>query len=573
MDSWIDKDKTNGKLLTLVFEPMPKNTKAVDLIEGFDRGAFRFLGIHDRRKPLDIKPFAYDADKLKPLFDNFYRSDTVCIKGVIEGYSRNDGYSGLQMYYTNNLTLEDIPLSIDIDENGMFMRKFVIDYPIRNNLYTDNNRRVVPVFITPGDTLELTVGRDGFIDYRYSSGRPFEMASSLNYSLDPFTLYSYMDRSNDANAMTMEQYAGRIETKMNEAYKVLDYMASRFAYNDMDYMMSKTAYDVHFLVSFLDYTMLRDDFRNIYFPTDELMKNDTVRQVFTPEYYQLLRKLDINNPYLLSHQNFFLLQNRYSFLTVFRKSWGRMTVDVDGSPVYEPYTWEAKADIMQAVDSEIFGMPEPSMLFKVHMLNEIYKEFGSVNYSSEINDSVRLDDKAKIERFKALSGNKFMQEKADKIYDSYCNIASLTYSLPECEATAMLRKITDRYRGKYVYIDFWATSCGPCRAAIEHSKHVREELRDHPELEFVFITSDKQSPEGEYNEYVAKHLQGEECYRVPHNEYAKYMELFHFLGIPHYETLDKNGNVLRTRQFVMYDKDSYLIEISRFNKLLGNASE
>lgn len=166
-----------------------------------------------------------------------------------------------------------------------------------------------------------------------------------------------------------------------------------------------------------------------------------------------------------------------------------------------------------------------------------------------------------------------MQEKADKIYDSYCNIASLTYSLPECEATAMLRKIIDRYRGKYVYIDFWATSCGPCRAAIEHSKHVREELRDHPELEFVFITSDKQSPEGEYNEYVAKHLQGEECYRVPHNEYAKYMELFHFLGIPHYETLDKNGNVLRTRQFVMYDKDSYLIEISRFNKLLGNASE
>ena len=93
-------------------------------------------------------------------------------------------------------------------------------------------------------------------------------------------------------------------------------------------------------------------------------------------------------------------------------------------------------------------------------------------------------------------------------------------------------------------IDFWATSCGPCRQGIKESEAVRKELRENAELDFLFITDEVSSPEKDYTKYVAEHLDGEDVVRVSKSEFAMYEEMFKFLGIPHYVMLDPEGRMI-----------------------------
>ena len=71
----------------------------------------------------------------------------------------------------------------------------------------------------------------------------------------------------------------------------------------------------------------------------------------------------------------------------------------------------------------------------------------------------------------------------------------------------------------------------------------------------------------QYDEYVAEKLNGAEVYRVPQDEYQKYMELFKFSGIPHQEALDRNGNVLKINNNYHMGKEIFLENIETLKKL------
>lgn len=118
-----------------------------------------------------------------------------------------------------------------------------------------------------------------------------------------------------------------------------------------------------------------------------------------------------------------------------------------------------------------------------------------------------------------------------------------SYQLPESKGTEIFRNIIKAHAGKILFVDFWATSCGPCRSGIEATAQLRKKYKDHPEFEFIYITNQKESPQGAYNAYVAKNLHGEASYRVSETEFNYLRELFKFNGIPHYELIEKDGSV------------------------------
>lgn len=144
----------------------------------------------------------------------------------------------------------------------------------------------------------------------------------------------------------------------------------------------------------------------------------------------------------------------------------------------------------------------------------------------------------------AYMNRKVLRVQAGRLLEQARRRSSLTYALPDTESGRLLRSLTEKYRGKYVLIDFWGLSCGPCRYGIEHSKTMREALRNHPDVDFLFVSAEDGS-EDDYRKYVDEHLAGEDVVRVSCDDFNRLMELFNFLGIPHYETLDREGNVVR----------------------------
>jgi thiol-disulfide isomerase/thioredoxin len=64
-----------------------------------------------------------------------------------------------------------------------------------------------------------------------------------------------------------------------------------------------------------------------------------------------------------------------------------------------------------------------------------------------------------------------------------------------------LQTILDRYKGKTILIDIWATWCGPCKFGHEKMKTLKEELSDK-DIVYVYLTSPTSNYE-EWKKYIA----------------------------------------------------------------------
>ena len=102
----------------------------------------------------------------------------------------------------------------------------------------------------------------------------------------------------------------------------------------------------------------------------------------------------------------------------------------------------------------------------------------------------------------------------------------------------ILQTILDRYKGKVVLIDLWATWCGPCRAGHKAMAPMKEQMKGQ-NIQFVYITSPS-SPQTTWQEMI-KDIDGDHYYLT---EEQNHYILSHFesVGIPTYAIYDTKGH-------------------------------
>lgn len=99
------------------------------------------------------------------------------------------------------------------------------------------------------------------------------------------------------------------------------------------------------------------------------------------------------------------------------------------------------------------------------------------------------------------------------------------------------------FKGKYVYIDVWATWCGPCLAEIPHLKKVEAAYHDK-NIVFVSISIDAKKDHQKWKEMVTqKQLGGEQLF-ADNDWNSKFVTDYAIQGIPRFILIDPNGNVL-----------------------------
>jgi len=115
------------------------------------------------------------------------------------------------------------------------------------------------------------------------------------------------------------------------------------------------------------------------------------------------------------------------------------------------------------------------------------------------------------------------------------------HETPKTEGEKIFADIIKPYKGKVIYVDFWATWCGACVGGIKRIAPLKEELIKRGDIVFLYITN-VTSPEKIYNNMIPD-IKGEH-YRISKDQWNYLSNKFNITGIPHYVLVNKKGEVV-----------------------------
>ncbi len=134
------------------------------------------------------------------------------------------------------------------------------------------------------------------------------------------------------------------------------------------------------------------------------------------------------------------------------------------------------------------------------------------------------------------------------------NLADLT------EGEALLKKILEPYKGKFVLLDIWGTWCGPCKEALSHSTEEYARLKDY-DIEFLYLAN--RSPQDSWENVIKEYnVSGPNVahYNLPDEQQAAIERHLNVHSWPTYKLFDCNGN--------MFDLDVDARNLDELTRLL-----
>jgi thiol-disulfide isomerase/thioredoxin len=139
-----------------------------------------------------------------------------------------------------------------------------------------------------------------------------------------------------------------------------------------------------------------------------------------------------------------------------------------------------------------------------------------------------------IDHYLAIENREF-----DKlVIKSSDNLADLS------EGEALLKKILEPYKGKFVLLDIWGTWCSPCKEALSHSTEEYARLKDY-DIQYLYLAN--RSPQTAWENVIKEYnVSGPNVahYNLPAEQQAAIERHLNVHSWPTYKLFDRNGNLL-----------------------------
>ncbi len=429
--------------------------------------------------------------------------------------------------------LDRFEIPLNEDDN------FAFEIPISNspnlawiNLNMEQSPSLINLSSNEETTLEIILHEDSYMEVKVISGPNFFFVGSkemehVNQLISDMALYS--SDNSDISQDSINRFVAN--PKEYVSYFIKSSLNPRLEMMEKDSILSdKTrAFQLNtFKLAMYRMCLVRDSFSEemgrLYEVTQTEGDTTTFEKPEEPDksYYSFLKGLDLNNPQQLYNFHYPLLcQHILSNETLSLPTIEEMPID----------EWMKQT---KKILAELVGF-DKGQFYDVLLGNAYSKQFIdemrplSDRQIQNIKNYYKGGEVEKIllrenERIKELNHNRF---------ETVINVT------PDIENEKLMETIISKYRGKVIVVDFWATWCAPCLAAMSESRKMKSKMKDK-DIVFIYITN-VSSPKGTWDAKV-KGIGGEHYY-LTQEEWEYLMNTFGIDAIPAYQFYDKKGQL------------------------------
>ena len=484
--------------LVLHFKPVPTDTKEIDFIEGYDEGAFRFFNICDKKTkkepewPAEWKGVKYAKDEKLP--EAKIGKGVARIKVKLLGYKPGMGMElrvgGFRPLGEKEYFDKSFPLADDGTATA--------EIPLRM-------------------TREVSVGVSGV------AGGPLVIAPGQEIALlmnigegnnRPLAMKGFLAKTNmDLNEEFVKLLPKDAQVIRYEGLSQCDTPEKRLAWlkNEFDKKIAE--------VKASDYTTAAKDLlcmeaEGEFVEWSRFFGGNYTNLMMTTGKARIASQKDYSN--LLRANDSLLV------LSEAEKAYSYQYLDKPTSPCSDRF-WTLP---LSQLDKD-FSTRAP-------WLNELQTVF--FMFSTDEKEWDGLMAQMKYEDCKGIVTD--YQKEQERLAQELAQKESIFFKkFDEVKPENILQTILDRYKGKAVLIDMWATWCGPCRAGHKAMAPMKEQMKGQ-NVQFVYITSPS-SPMSTWQEMI-KDIDGDHYYLTP-EQYSYILAKYESSGIPTYAVYNTQG--------------------------------
>lgn len=554
--------KTGEITFRLLFEPMRKDTKIFDLIEGADKGMFRIYGIHDAKSKVKIPVAKEEIDADETAEALFHRGNAV-IKGRIEGYSRNWN-AGLLFFDYNLLGQCDImpyplcrPCTI-LSSDGTFSMELPLDHPVWGSMSLSGGNKEIPFYIRPNDTLWIDVKGlyENNLTVEYKSSHPKGCYENLMQHQNVPVVYCGWDFLTDyGRNLDSEHFLKKSNECVEQNMRICDYMAWKYKLSPWETHLLKNRQRFDLADHFLLLASRLFEAKVVRPQKVDLNKEDYAGYDYSP--YKVLNMIEPDDPslsYLLFSPGY-LPSIDITYAMAFADSYAYYD-NMDGTNPGDPMKMEIQKDSLQIEAlRELFGRKDTPWFIQAFITAK----------ATRLDDRLNEEQRERVISFlSSYLTYPYFKDKIEELDKLSGHSVSQVYEIPEMKSNQDIQKILEEYKGQYVQLVLFS-SPDEDFSFYENSsvRNLLASYENDPNLRIIALVNRDAYSENEYlRDRLNKRFRV--IYDVNGENYLKIQHLFHLSGSHKQITIDRNGLVFK-QPFDMKEETQFR---NRFRTLL-----
>ena len=428
-----------------------------------------------------------------------------------------------------------------IKDDGCFKIEFEKSFASDVYLINDSYGKGIMLFVRPGDSTYVEMDANEL--FNPNPGNLYDIPSlkfsgsneRINNEIKQFR--SIKGRRDSMGAITHKEETSQpevfleyLKSKKSEQIHLLDSLKGTKDFSTEFLQWSQQTIDYQFAMSLFHYTW--------YYPFANSTKATRFKVIDIPKsFYTAIEDIPFDSEVALSNGNYPRFLHEYFITnTCYKSSYFKKQLELGAKFLTSDLFQDEFEKLLKNIQQEYKGVASEILISqqlfdlldgckRIDVFENLYP-----TYKKVLRNSFCTIIEAKYSELK-LAEKSPEYEKSLVKQDDQIGIA----------ANDILKGIIAKNKGKVIYLDFWATWCGPCVAEFEDSKKIAKTF-ENKGVEFVYlcVKSEKANWEDKIREY---NLPGEH-YLLNNTEYDVLSQKFQVVGIPHYVLIDISGKVV-----------------------------